>query len=221
MIRRSGTRLALASWLALIGAVAAIGYASRATEGKPDANVLYRWSTFEGLVVQYLVIGALIWGIARIAPGRGLFALRRPTSWRIAAAIGIAVIAGMMILSGVLGPILHPGQEQGLTPSRWEPQHAAEYVFNGLAIGLLAPVVEELAFRGLGFSLLRQFGRWPAIAGVGIAFGLWHGLVEALPLLVALGMGLAYLRSRVDSVYPGMVVHALFNAAALVYAVAH
>ena len=55
----------------------------------------------------------------------------------------------------------------------------------------------------------------------GILFGLAHGLVQALPLLVAFGIGLAYLRSRVDSVYPGMVVHGLFNAASLVLAVTH
>jgi membrane protease YdiL (CAAX protease family) len=55
----------------------------------------------------------------------------------------------------------------------------------------------------------------------GLAFGVAHGLVEALPLLVAFGIGLAYLRCRVDSVYPGMVVHGLFNGAALVVAVVH
>ena len=59
------------------------------------------------------------------------------------------------------------------------------------------------------------------IALVGISFGVWHGLVEALPLLVAFGAGLAYLRYRVDSVYPGMIVHGLFNAVSLTIAVAH
>jgi membrane protease YdiL (CAAX protease family) len=54
---------------------------------------------------------------------------------------------------------------------------------------------------------------------VGIAFGLAHGLVEALPFLAAFGAGLAYLRSKVDSVIPGMIVHGLFNAVALVVAV--
>jgi membrane protease YdiL (CAAX protease family) len=43
--------------------------------------------------------------------------------------------------------------------------------------------------------------------------------VEAFPFLAALGAGLAYLRSRVDSVYPGMVIHGLFNATALIVAV--
>ena len=31
----------------------------------------------------------------------------------------------------VYGALTHPGNEQGLTPSHWEPQHAAAYIANG------------------------------------------------------------------------------------------
>jgi membrane protease YdiL (CAAX protease family) len=55
---------------------------------------------------------------------------------------------------------------------------------------------------------------------IGITFGLWHGLVEALPVLIIFGIGLAYLRSRTNSIYPGMILHATFNSAALIIAVA-
>jgi membrane protease YdiL (CAAX protease family) len=125
----------------------------------------------------------------------------------------------MLVLTATLGPLLDPGQEQGVTPDVWRPDRAAAYVANGVVVCVVAPFVEELAFRGLGYSLLVRFGRWTAIALVGLAFGLAHGLVEALPFLVALGAALAYLRSRVDSVIPGMVVHGLFNATALIVAV--
>jgi sodium transport system permease protein len=53
----------------------------------------------------------------------------------------------------------------------------------------------------------------------GLLFGLSHGLVQALPVLSAFGFGLAWLRSRTGSVYPGMLVHATFNALALALAV--
>jgi len=85
--------------------------------------------------------------------------------------------------------------------------------------GDLAPVIEELTFRGVGQSLLRSAGRWPSILLVGVAFGLWHGLVQALLILIPFGVGLAYLRDRTRSVIPGMVVHALFNGIALAAAV--
>jgi membrane protease YdiL (CAAX protease family) len=126
----------------------------------------------------------------------------------------------MLVLLGTLGPVLDPGQEQGLTPDRWEPSRAGEYIANALVIAVVAPIVEEVTFRGLGYSLLARLGRWTAILLVGLLFALAHGLVEAFPFLAAFGAMLAYLRSRVDSVYPGMIVHGLFNATALVLAVA-
>jgi membrane protease YdiL (CAAX protease family) len=125
----------------------------------------------------------------------------------------------MVVLTYALEPVLHPGREQGITPSTWQPEHAAAYVANAIVIAVVAPFVEELTFRGLGYSLLVPFGRWFAIIVVGLSFGLAHGLVQAFPFLAAFGAGLAYLRSRVDSVYPGMIVHGLFNATALTVAV--
>ena len=109
-----------------------------------------------------------------------------------------------------------PGQEQGVTNVHWEPKHAAAFAANFVLFAAIAPFVEELTFRGSGQSLLRFLGRWPSILIVGVAFGLAHGLVEALLVLVPFGIALAWLRDRTTSVVPGMFVHAFFNASALV-----
>jgi uncharacterized protein len=210
----------LAAWTSFVVIFATLSYTLRFTEGKPQKDLLYRWATVESGLIQFAVIGLIVYGIAGLGNRRQLLALRRPTSWWRALAIGVGIAIGMVILSGLLGPLLHPGREQGVTPDVWRPDHAAEYVANGVVICIVAPFVEELAFRGLGYSLLVRYGKWTAIVVVGVAFGLAHGLVEAFPFLAALGSGLAYLRSRVDSVIPGMVVHGLFNAVALTVAVA-
>ena len=55
---------------------------------------------------------------------------------------------------------------------------------------------------------------------VAVLFGIWHGLVQALVVLIPFGGALAYLRDRTQSVLPGMVLHALFNATALALSVA-
>jgi membrane protease YdiL (CAAX protease family) len=219
---RRGDRgsLVLALWLSLVLALAALNYAGRALGGKPDRDVLYRWSTFEGNLITFGLIALLVYGISGLGRRRELLALRRPVSWPRALGLGVGAVLGIFVLGALLNPLLHPGREQGLTPTRWEPHHAAAYVFNGLVIAVVAPIVEELTFRGLGFSVLRPLGRWAAIVLVGLLFGLAHGLVEALPLLAAFGAALAYLRSRLESVYPGIVVHAAFNAIALIVAVA-
>jgi membrane protease YdiL (CAAX protease family) len=209
----------LAAWTSFVVLFATLSYALRFTEGKPPKDVLYRWSTFESGLIQFAVIGLIVYGIAGLGNRRQLLALRRPTSWPRAFGIAIGIGLLMLVLAYALGPLLNPGREQGVTPDVWEPDHAAAYVANGVVICFVAPFVEELTFRGLGYSLLVRFGRWTAIVLVGLAFGLAHGLVQAFPFLAALGAGLAYLRSRVDSVYPGMIVHGTFNAVALAVAV--
>ena len=209
----------LAAWTSFVAIFAALSYSLRFSEGKPPKDLLYQWSTFASGLIQFAVIGLIVYGIAGLGNRKQLFAARRPTSWWRALGIGVAIAIGVTLLTLLLEPVLHPGREQGVTPDVWRPSHAAEYVANGFVICIVAPFVEELTFRGLGYSLLARYGRWTAIVLVGVAFGLAHGLVQAFPFLAALGAGLAYLRSRVDSVYPGMVVHGLFNAAALTVAV--
>jgi CAAX protease family protein len=212
-------RRPLVLWTGFVLAFAGLSYTFRFTEGKPPKDLLYKWSTVEGNLIQFAVIGAIVYAIAGLGNRRQLFALRRPTSWRRAIGIGVGIVVGMVALTYALESVLHPGREQGVTPDTWQPDHAAAYVANGLVIAVVAPLVEELTFRGLGYSLLVRFGRWTAIVLVGVSFGLAHGLVQAFPFLAALGAGLAYLRSRADSVYPGMIVHGLFNATALTVAV--
>ena len=207
----------LAGWLLLVGLMIAIAYAGRATEGKPDPQVLYRWSTAVGGIVQDGIVLLLVLGLA--TRDRHLLALRRPTSiWRAIRLLGVAIVA-IYVFEVLYGALTHPGNEQGLTPAHWEPAHAAAYIVNGIVICTVIPFVEELTFRGLGYSLLERFGRWPAIVAVGVMFGLAHGLVVSLPVIAVFGMVLAWIRSETDSVYPGMVLHAAFNAVALVAAV--
>jgi membrane protease YdiL (CAAX protease family) len=213
--RDESRRLAL--WLALVALLIALGYGTRASSGKPDPQVLYEWSTAVGAVIQdAIVLGVVL----AIASGRfDLLALRRPSGLMRIGLTLVAAFFAVQIFEVLYAALAHPGNEQGLTPSRWEPSHAAQYVVNGIVICTWIPFVEELTYRGLGYSLLERFGRWPAILVVGVLFGLAHGLVVSLPVIVALGCVLAWIRSRTGSVVPGMALHSLFNLVALVAAV--
>jgi len=207
----------LAGWLALVGLMIAVSYLGRATEGKPDPDVLYQWSTAVGGIVQDGIVLLLVLALAGFS--RDLLALRRPRSIVDALrVVGIAFVA-IYAFELVYSAVADPGNEQGLTPDGWQPTHAAAYVVNAIVICTWIPFVEELTYRGLGYSLLVRFGRWPAILAVGILFGLAHGLVLSLPVIAAFGCALAWIRARTDSVIPGMVLHGLFNLVALVAAV--
>jgi CAAX protease family protein len=208
----------LVGWLVLVGIQILANYASRASGGRPPKNEIYHWDLAVGGLVQYGIILAVVLLIVRPAPRR-LLALRRPESWSRAIRLAVGVIVGIYVLTAVLDPLLHPGREQGLAPSGWDSHRAAPFVANFVVIAVVAPIVEELTFRGAGYGLLEHWGRWFAIVAVGLLFGLAHGLVEALPILAVFGCALAWLRSRTRSVYPGILVHAAFNAIALVVAV--
>jgi membrane protease YdiL (CAAX protease family) len=218
--RELGLSRKLVSWFALVGGVSAVSYAGRFTAGKPPKNALYMYSTAASELILFAIILALVFWIARGLPKREVFALRRPHSRRRAVRLAIAVFIVIAIANAALNPILHGGREQGITPSGWESSHAAAFVLNLFAFALIGPIAEELTFRGLGFYLLQRYGQTAAIIVIGIMFGLWHGLVEALPVLIVFGTGLAYLRSRTNSIYPGMILHVTFNAVALLAAVA-
>jgi CAAX protease family protein len=207
----------LIGWTILVSALALLAYASRASGGKPPENAAYQYTTAIGGVVQYGVILAIVLLIAR--PEWRLLALRRPTSWGRAVSTALAVLAVVYVISAIVSAFTSPGKEQGLTPDKWDSHRITPYVVNFLVFVVVAPAVEEITFRGLGYSLLEPLGRNAAVLWIGVAFGLAHGLLEALPILIAFGAGLALIRARTDSVYPGMIVHGLFNAVALIVSV--
>ena len=207
----------LTAWVALVGLLAALGYASRASGGKPPKDAAYQYSTAVSGLVQYAIILAIVLAITR--PEWGLLALRRPSSLRRVLSTALLVFVAVYVTSAIVSAYSDPGREQGLTPDHWDSHRAAQYAVNFFVFVVVAPAVEELTFRGLGYSLLEPLGRVVAVLWVGLAFGLAHGLVEGLPILIVFGAGLALIRARTNSVYPGMVVHATFNAIALIVSV--
>jgi CAAX protease family protein len=210
-------RRKLTAWVILVSALALLGYAARASGGKPPKDAVYLYSTAASALVQYAIILFVVLAIAR--PEWSLLALRRPTGWHRTLATAVLVFGAVYATSAVVSAFGDPGREQGITPANWDSGRAVPFAVNFVVLAGIAPVVEELTFRGLGYSLLEPLGRLTAILWVGIAFGLAHGLLEGLPILIVFGCGLAWLRARSDSVYPGIAVHATFNAAALIVAV--
>jgi len=211
----------LVGWAIFVGVLALISYAANAaSEGDTPDDVLYRWSTVAGGIVQYAIILAIVLALSRgLAPAT--LGLRRPASWRRAAGLLVAALVAIWIIGAVLNIFLKAGEEQGLVPSGWDSSRAFPFAANFVVVALVAPVVEELTYRGLGFAAVRDaFGALAAVVVTAIAFGLAHGLVVALPVLTIFGAILAWLRLKTDSLYPSIILHGVFNGAALIAAVA-
>jgi membrane protease YdiL (CAAX protease family) len=208
-------RARLIGWCLFVAFFATLGYVSLVSGERPEEDVAYRWeSSILGLAAYGIFLGVVLLltlGLDR----RQFLALRRPTSWARAAGISALVIVAVLIAGAAVSPFGNPEQEQGLIPERWDPDRVAQFVAFAVVVIVVAPIVEELMFRGVGYGLLERFGRAAAIVLVGIAFGLMHGLVAGFPVIATFGIGLAYLRARTGSIYPCILLHASFNAAGL------
>ena len=209
----------LIGWLSLVGALAALNYASRFTSGKPPADSLYRYDTAISGIVFYAITFGIVLAIAR-GLSRAELGVRAPDSWPRALGLTLVVLVGLLIAESLLESLLHGAREQGLEPAHWDPSKAPQFALNAAVVVLAAPIVEEFTFRGLGFRLLAPFGAVVAVLGTAVAFAADHGLVEGFPALFLFGIGVALVRLRTGSIYPGMMLHACFNAFALAVAVA-
>ena len=146
------------------------------------------------------------------------FGLRRPRFW---ASVGllVAVWIGFLLLSAAWATAFSLDEPQELP----DELGANGPLLNALAVVVLvtviAPLGEELFFRGFFFGAVRNWkGPWPAALITGIVFGGIHAgssPVGYLVPLMILGAALCLLYEWTGSLYPPIALHALNNSIAL------
>ena len=206
----------LAAWLVLVALQIALAFSATSNDDAVrDTDPLFSWELAIGGTIVYAIVVVLTFAIVKSYPMnvREALGLKRFESRWIWIALGVAVTS--LIVAAISEPFLHGGEEQGLGPGAWQPDRAGAFVANALVVVLVGPFAEELFFRGLGVRVLRFLGPAVAIGGTAILFGLAHGILGALPPLVFFGAGLAWVRYRSDSVWPGFISHAVFNGAGI------
>jgi len=82
----------------------------------------------------------------------------------------------------------------------------------------VAPLVEEMLFRGLVQSTIRaHLGRpWPAIFLASLMFASVHQNLDHWPALFVLGVGIGYAYERSGSLWRAIFVHAMFNGLTII-----
>ncbi|MBQ1027762.1 CPBP family intramembrane glutamic endopeptidase [Micromonospora sp. C95] len=171
-----------------------------------------------GLVVSG-AMGLVAFAVAVLIRIRGLsaFGVRRATARQllVAAALGL----GAYIL-GTMAAIIYmivSGDAQNVQTSY---QEAANAGWLSLALTLVAgsvitPLGEEAFFRGvLANALFARYRAWIAVIASAAIFAVAHGINPVLPAAFVVGVLAALLFRWSGSIWPGVVLHAVNNAAA-------
>lgn len=90
-----------------------------------------------------------------------------------------------------------------------------EYVAAFLLLVVIAPVFEELLFRGYLFGRIREKnGFWLSAILTSLTFAALHGQLNVGIDVFILSIFLCYLREKFDAIWPGILVHAFKNGLA-------
>jgi membrane protease YdiL (CAAX protease family) len=125
---------------------------------------------------------------------------------------GVAAWVVSTLLVGIVAVLL---QQIGIEPEPQAAERAIELldpVLVAVAIVVIAPIAEEVFFRGVVFNAwLRESGRRFAFIGSALLFAIIHvSLVSLLPIF-ALGLMLAWIYDRTGTLVAPIAMHATVN----------
>lgn len=142
----------------------------------------------------------------------------RPT--RVRRAVGLVVGAWGIFLafSAAWVAVLNIDEHDNLPKELGVDQSTVSLLAVAALVAVVAPIAEEVFFRGYFFTALRNWrGTWPAAIITGLVFGLIHAGSSPAGFLVplaVLGFLLCLLYARTGSLYPCIVLHSLNNSVA-------
>jgi membrane protease YdiL (CAAX protease family) len=142
----------------------------------------------------------------------------RPTPARRAAGLVALTILAFLAFSVIWAVALDVSTKEKLLEQLGANETALLLALSALLTTVIAPVCEEILFRGYIFAALCKWKGWlPAAAITGVLFGGVHAgsapVADLIPLGV-LGFMLCMLYRRTGSLYPCIAAHSLNNSIA-------
>jgi membrane protease YdiL (CAAX protease family) len=178
------------------------------------------------LVQQLILGGAVLLLAARRGISFQVLGFVRPQRWNVLTtawlgAYGIFIAYGVaLLLIERLG--FDVAAFRGTNPLPIEPgMPVAHLAMLGLMAVILAPLTEELFFRGLVYRGLRGiWRRLPALVASGICFGLLHLEPGVFVPFSLVGVLWAWSNDQSGSIWTSMIAHALVNGLSFTLALA-
>ena len=134
---------------------------------------------------------------------------------KFTAAIAAIGILAFFLFSLVYAAIVQPDEPQKVVDDLGADTNSLLLVTGALVVIVVAPVCEELFFRGFLYRVLRlRMAFWLAGAIDGLLFGLVHASstsLAALPILAFLGFVFCYVYERTGTLFATIAMHALNN----------
>jgi len=126
--------------------------------------------------------------------------------------IGVLLFVGIGLLGNVLTKLFGTPAPQSFAVAVKGANYTWEFILLTVLGGVIAPIKEELLFRGLIYPPLRRaLGRGKGILLTGVFFATLHlEVIRFLPLFIG-GVVLTWLYERSSSIWPAIVAHGTWN----------
>jgi membrane protease YdiL (CAAX protease family) len=174
----------------------------------------YYITAMNAINIVAMIIGAFFIKFALRKKRTVVFSFNRPVIPTGEVVIFIIITLSFAYISGFASDLIISAIENaGITMNDIEPDTSTPflYILNIIAMIVLAPIFEEVLFRGGLTGSVSEYGGFSMALAVGIMFGLWHENIYQIIYAAALGTALCWLTMRTGSIFPALIVHFLYN----------
>lgn len=238
-IKNQNSKIQVAPWgwfkalavgmLALLGAdiAVAIGFGVLAGTFDGASTALGRFfggSTVVASFVFYalsrlLGLGIIVLFLRKYSVKLRQLGFKKFRFWHSLALVLLAVVALIVATSVIivvlskLAPSLDLAQDQEIVFT--QAKAVGEIALAFVALVVIAPIVEEIVFRGFMLpTFAKKFGWRPAVLMTSLLFGLVHWQLNVGIITFIMGLLLAWLYKKTGSLWPAILFHSLKNLVA-------
>ncbi|MDQ0727143.1 membrane protease YdiL (CAAX protease family) [Microbacterium sp. W4I20] len=146
------------------------------------------------------------------------FGVRRVSPrWLLIAVLLAAACFAVILTFDTVIQHLYPGIDDSQDTLRAAASGGVLALVGTIFFGaVLTPLGEELLFRGILTRFFERWGAWVAIVVSALIFAVWHGINLVFPSALLVGLINGWLMVRTKSVWPGVVLHIVYNSAFLI-----
>ncbi|HOT90693.1 MAG TPA: CPBP family intramembrane metalloprotease [Anaerolineae bacterium] len=179
----------------------------------------YATRKFNTRYVAGIVIECLLALIALLFQRLEKLSLRETLRWRWPGWLPFALSAGLAFGLWISGIVLNLtttallGYSTPIAPTMF-PRNATEAFLLVLSTVIVAPICEEIMFRGYVQRAYERRSPWIGVTVGGIIFAMYHLRFQGVFALLPVAFALGFVAWRSNSLFPGMLLHAAYNSIA-------